>query len=179
MKITETKLKGAYIIDLEFMEDDRGFFGRTFCKEEFSKYQMKTDIKQCNLSFNKVKATFRGMHMQISPYQEAKYVRCIRGSIYDIIIDLRDSSSTYKKWIGVELTSENRRMLYIPEGFAHGFITLEDCSEVFYQMAESFYPQSAIGYCWNDPEFNIILPTSIKVISQKDLSYKPFENKYD
>lgn len=175
MKITETELKGAYIIDLEIMEDDRGFFSRAFCKEEFSKYQMKTDIKQCNLSYNKVKGTFRGMHMQIRPFQEAKYVRCIRGSIYDIIIDLRDTSFTYKKWIGVELNSENMRMLYIPEGFAHGFLTLEDCSEVFYQMTEFFNPSFSIGYRWDDPAFNIDLPIEIKIASLKDLSYAKFE----
>lgn len=174
MKFKETSLKGAYIIDVELIEDDRGFFARSWCKEEFYKQNLNSKLIQCNISFNKLKGTLRGMHFQVKPYEEAKLVRCTRGAIYDVIIDLRKSSSTFLSWVGVELTADNRRSLYIPEGFAHGFQTLEDNSEVFYQMSEEYHPECARCIRWNDPEFNIKWPLDVSKISYKDKTIQFF-----
>jgi dTDP-4-dehydrorhamnose 3,5-epimerase len=171
MIFTETKLKGAFIIEPEKLEDDRGFFARTFCQKEFAAYGLNTNFVQCNISFNKKKGTLRGMHYQVAPHQEVKLVRCTRGAIYDAIIDLRPGSSTCKQWVAVELTATNCRMLYIPEGFAHGFQTLEDNTEVFYQMSEFYYPESARGVRWDDPELNIEWPYCLPILSDKDRSY--------
>ncbi|MCK5398353.1 MAG: dTDP-4-dehydrorhamnose 3,5-epimerase family protein, partial [Thermoplasmata archaeon] len=140
MIFTETRLKGAFIIDIEPIEDDRGFFARSWCRNEFEKHGLNPDLVQCNISFNKKKGTLRGMHYQTAPHEESKLVRCTRGSLFDVIIDLREDSGTYKKWFGIELSAENRRMIYMPGGFAHGFQTLEDNTEVFYQMTEFYYP---------------------------------------
>ena len=174
MKFIETKLKGTYIIELEPMEDERGFFARTFCQDEFRKNGIDFNIVQCNISYNKKKGTLRGMHYQIAPYEEAKLVGCIRGAIYDVIIDLRVGSSTYCQWFAVELTEENYKMLYIPKGFAHGFQTLEDNTVVFYQMSEFYYPECARGVRWDDSTFEIEWPLSEQVMSKKDLSYPDF-----
>src|SRR3954469_15391758 len=171
MYFTETKLKGAYTIELKLIEDERGFFARTFCVQEFEAQGLNPRIVQCNVSYNKQKGTLRGMHYQAAPHAEAKLVQCIRGAIYDVMIDLRPESATFKQWLGVELTADNRRMLYIPEGFAHGFQTLEDETEVFYQMSQFYAPQSAQGLRWDDPAFQIEWPADKRIISSKDLSY--------
>lgn len=171
MKFTETELEGAYLIEPERLEDERGFFARTFCKDEFERYGLNSDIVQCNISFNHKKSTLRGMHYQIKPYEEAKMVRCTRGSIYDVIIDLRSDSSTYCQWVAMKLTADNYKMLYIPEGFAHGFMTLEDNTEVLYQMSKSYHPEYARGVRWNDAVFGIEWPETPTLISKKDKNY--------
>ena len=140
MIFTETKLKGAYIIDLQRLEDERGFFARSFCRREFETHGLNPNVVQCNVSFNVKKGTMRGMHYQAKPFEEAKLVRCTMGSIYDVIVDLRPDSLTFKDFLGLQLTAHNKHSLYIPEGFAHGFLTLEDNTEVFYQMSEFFAP---------------------------------------
>jgi dTDP-4-dehydrorhamnose 3,5-epimerase len=175
MIFTETKLKGAYIIDVKRIEDERGFFGRSYCEKEFEEYGLNTNIVQTNVSYNKKKGTLRGMHMQITPYEETKLVRCTRGAIYDVIIDMRENSDTYKQWIGVELTADNYRMLFVPEGFAHGFITLEDNSDVTYQVTQFYTPGSEKGIRWNDPAFNIEWPIEPVVVSEKDQAHPDFE----
>jgi len=168
---TETKLKGAFIIDVEPIEDERGLFARSWCREEFKTHGLNPELAQCNISFNKKKGTLRGMHYQIPPHEEAKLVRCTMGAIFDVIIDLRPDSPTCKQWVGEELTAKNRKMFYIPEGFAHGFLTLEDATEVFYQMSAPYVPDSASGVRWDDPVFNIHLPEQPQIISQRDQSY--------
>jgi dTDP-4-dehydrorhamnose 3,5-epimerase len=174
MIFKETRLKGAYIVELEKLADERGFFARTFDQKEFEAHGLNPRVMQCNISFNKNNGTLRGMHYQIAPYQEAKLVCCTKGAIYDVIIDLRKDSPTLKQWIAVELTADNRRMLYIPEGFAHGFQTLKDNTEVFYQMSEFYHPEASRGVRWNDPVFGIVWPNDIIVISDKDREYLDF-----
>ncbi len=171
MIFTETKLRGAYQIDFELRADERGYFSRSFCQQEFSAHGLKTAIAQSNVSFNKNKGTLRGMHFQISPKAEAKLVRCTRGAIFDVIIDLRPESANYCSWVSVELTANNHRMLYIPEGFAHGFQSLEDDSEVFYQMFEFYSPEHARGVRWDDPAFRIVWPLPDPIMSDKDRTY--------
>jgi dTDP-4-dehydrorhamnose 3,5-epimerase len=177
MIFTETKLKGAFIIEPERQEDERGFFARTFCQEEFKAHGLNPNLVQCSISFNKKKGTVRGMHCQVAPYQETKLVRCTQGAIYDVIIDLRSDSLTFKKWLAADLTAENRRMFYIPKGFAHGFQTLKDNTEVHYQMSEFYHPESFKGIRWDDSTFNVKWPLSSTVISEKDLSYPDFKKK--
>jgi dTDP-4-dehydrorhamnose 3,5-epimerase len=174
MIFKETSIKGAYIIEMEPLEDERGFFTRSFCQKEFEEHGLNPRIAQCNISYNKKKGTLRGMHYQIAPHQEAKLVCCIKGAIYDVIIDLRKESSTLKQWIAVELTAENHRMLYVPEGFAHGFQTLKDDTVVFYQMSEFYHPECARGVRWDDPAFGVEWPDDIRVISDKDRQYPDF-----
>lgn len=177
MIFIETKLKGSFIIKPERIEDERGFFARIWCEREFKKHGINTNIVQCNVSYNKDKGTLRGMHYQAAPYEEAKLVRCTSGAIYDVIIDLRPDSDSFKQWISVNLNAENRTMLYIPENFAHGFLTLEDNTEVFYQMSGFYVPGSARGIRWDDPSFGIQLPGLVTVISEKDLQYPLYESK--
>lgn len=174
MIFTETKLKSAYIIELERLEDERGFFARTWCQREFKEYGLNPTLVQCNISFNIKKGTLRGMHYQAAPCREAKLVRCTFGSIYDVIIDLRPESETFKQWISVELTANDRKMLYVPEGFAHGFLTLMDNTEVFYQMTEYYAPGYARGIRWNDPAFGIQWPIDVLIISEKDKQFPDF-----
>jgi dTDP-4-dehydrorhamnose 3,5-epimerase len=198
MIFTETKLKGAYIIELEKLEDDRGFFARTFCRKEFEAHGLNPNIAQCNISYSSKRGTLRGMHYQASPYEEAKLVSCIGGSIYDVIIDLRPGSLTYCQWMAVELFAQdkvnseqsavsglqftahgsqltaNHRMLYIPEGFAHGFVTLVDDTEVVYQMSQFYMPGYARGVRWDDPAFGINWPAGVTVISERDRTYDDF-----
>lgn len=170
-----TQLKGAFIIKLEPLEDERGFFARTFCPEEFEKHGLNTRVVQCNVSYNRKKGTLRGMHYQLAPHSEAKLVTCVAGSIYDVIIDLRPESPTYCKWLAVELSAcHPRSMLYIPENFAHGFQTLADDTEVFYQMSEFYHPNSARGLRWDDPGFNIEWPAAKRIVSEKDQSFPDF-----
>ena len=174
MIFTETKLKGAYIIDLQKLKDERGFFARSFCRREFETHGLNPNVVQCNVSFNVKKGTMRGMHYQAKPFEEAKLVRCTMGSIYDVIVDLRPDSLTFKDFLGLQLTAHNKHSLYIPEGFAHGFLTLEDNTEVFYQMSEFFAPDSARGFRYNDPAFGIDWPEEVQVISDRDRDYPDF-----
>lgn len=171
MKFIETRLKGAFIIEPERLEDERGFFARTFCPKEFEDHGLNPRIVQCNISYNKHKGTLRGMHYQVALMAEAKLVSCTRGAIYDVIIDLRPESPTYCQWFAEELNAENRKMIYIPEGFAHGFQTTEDETEVFYQMSEFYSPEHARGVRWDDPVFGIEWPLDMKIISEKDKEY--------
>lgn len=177
MIFTETKLKGAFIIDIDPHEDERGFFARTWCEDEFNRYGLTSRLVQCNISYNKKKGTLRGMHYQIEPYPEAKLVRCTNGVIYDVIIDLREESATFKQWFSLELSSKNRRALYVPEYFAHGFQTLTDDAEVFYQMSEAYHPESARGLRWDDSTFQIIWPIASVIISKKDQLYNTWKEK--
>lgn len=174
MIFQETKLKGAFIIEMQRLADERGFFARSWCQKEFGDHGLNSRLVQCSISFNDKKGTLRGMHFQTAPYEEAKLVRCTRGAIYDVIIDLRSGSQTFKKHLGVLLDAENRKMLYVPEGFAHGFLTLEDNTEVFYQMSESYAPEYGRGFRWNDPIFGIEWPSEVKVISDRDRTYPDF-----
>lgn len=174
MIFTETKLAGAFVIEPERRADERGFFARAFCKQEFEAHGLNPEVVQCNVSFNKHKGTLRGMHYQAAPFAEAKLVRCTSGSIYDVIIDLRPASATFKKYFAVELSAENRRMLYIPEDFAHGFQTLQDDTEVFYQMAQGYSAEYARGVRWNDPAFGIKWPKDERIIIQRDQDYPDF-----
>jgi dTDP-4-dehydrorhamnose 3,5-epimerase len=174
MIFTPTRLTGAYIIEPQPIEDQRGFFARTFCRKEFAEHDLKTELVQCNISFNKKKGTLRGMHYQAAPYQEAKLVRCTAGAIYDVIIDLRPDSATYTQWVSVELNADNRKMLYVPEDFAHGFLTLTEDTEIFYQMAQFYAPGAARGLRWNDPAFGIDWPENITTISSRDQDYPDF-----
>ena len=174
MIFIETKLKGAYIINLELLADDRGFFARTFCQEEFKKHNLNTEIAQANISYNKTKGTLRGLHMQLPPNEESKLIKCVRGAIYDVIVDLRKNSGTFKQWIGVELSADNHQMLYVPEGFAHGFITLQNDTEVTYQMNQFYKPGYEKGFRWNDPAFGINWPMQPLVISEKDKHFSLF-----
>ena len=177
MIFTETKLRGAFIIEPEQLEDERGSFARTFCRKEFDANGLNPNLVQCNISFNKKKGTLRGMHFQIPPYEECKLVRCTKGSICDVIIDLRPDSQTYCYWFAVELTAEKYRMLYVPKGFAHGFQTLEDDTEVFYQMSEYYHSEAARGIRWDDPVFNFSWPLQNSIMSEKDQHYPLFDKK--
>ncbi len=174
MIFTETSLAGAFHIDIRKLEDPRGFFARTFCQKEFIEHGLNTRVAQCNVSYNIKKGTWRGLHLQISPYQEAKLVQCISGAIYDVIVDLRPKSPTYMKHLGVTLRAEEYQMLYVPEGFAHGFLTLTDHVNVFYQISEFYAPEYARGFRWDDPAFGIVLPEEVKVISERDARYPDF-----
>ncbi len=175
MIFIETKIKGPYVIEIEKLEDERGFFGRSWCKNEMKKHGINANILQANISFNIQKGTLRGMHYQVAPHQEAKLVRCSRGSIYDVVIDLRKNSPTFKQWIGVELTQDNYKMLYVPEDFAHGFITLENNCEISYLMSALYVPGSGATIRWNDPLFNIQWPLEPTVMSEKDKTQSDFK----
>jgi dTDP-4-dehydrorhamnose 3,5-epimerase len=171
MIFTEIDLKGAFVIDLELKHDHRGFFARSFCAQDFEAHGLKPTVAQCNLSFNHKKGTLRGMHYQISPAAETKLVRCTRGAIYDVIIDMRPESPTFLQHFGVELTEENRRALYIPEMFAHGYQALTDGAEVVYQVGEFYTPGYERGLRHNDPFFNIQWPQEVTEISEKDSNW--------
>jgi dTDP-4-dehydrorhamnose 3,5-epimerase len=174
LKFVPTSLAGAYVIEEEPHHDQRGFFARTWCQKEFERYGLNPRLVQCNVSYNLRKGTWRGLHYQVAPHEEAKLVRCIAGAICDVIVDLRPDSPTFKKHLTATLSARNRKMLYVPEKFAHGFLTLEDHTEVFYQMSEFHSPESARGFRWNDPEFRIQLPLEVAVISDRDASYPDF-----
>jgi len=176
MLFTETQLKGAFIVELEQRQDDRGFFARTFCATEFAAHGLKPTVAQCNLSFNFKKGTLRGMHYQIAPAGETKLVRCTQGAIYDVIIDMRPDSPTYLSHIGVELTAENRRALYVPELFAHGYQALTDAAEVVYQVGEFYTPGYERGLRYDDPTFGIDWPVAVSEISQKDAAWPMFNS---
>ena len=171
MIFEETGLAGALLIEPERMADSRGFFARTFCARDFAERGLASVFVQSSVSFNLRAGTLRGLHFQLPPHREVKLVRCTAGAIWDAIVDLRAGSPTRLRWFGSELSAENRRMLYIPEGFAHGFITLQPNSEVFYEMTEFFAPQAARGLRWNDPAFAIAWPKEPQVIAERDASY--------
>ena len=171
MKFEEAPLSGAYVIDLERMNDERGFFARSFCELEFAAHGLDTSFVQCNISYNARAGTLRGLHYQQAPHAEGKIVRCTAGAIYDVIVDLRPDSPTLRQWFGIDLSADNRRALFVPRGFAHGFQTLADRSEVFYQMSEFFHAPSARGIRWDDPALGIRWPLSEPIVSEKDRSY--------
>lgn len=175
MTFHETMLSGVLEIRLEPKADERGFFARTWCRKEFESHGLNPNVVQCSASFNTRKGTLRGIHYQATPSPETKVVRCTRGAIYDVVVDLRRQSPTFKDWIGVALTAANRHMLYVPEGCAHGFLTLEDETEVFYQMSEFYNPELGRGVRWNDPAFQISWPGKVEVISERDRTYPDFE----
>lgn len=170
----QTKLKGAFIIQIEKKEDSRGFFARSWDVKEFEQNVSNSNLVQCNISYNNKKGTIRGMHYQKNPNEEAKLIRCTKGKIYDVIIDLRPNSTSYKKWEAFELSSDNYKLVYVPEGFAHGFQTLEDNTEIFYQHSQFYSLKDEAGIRWNDPKFNITWPLNISEISNKDNNIKDF-----
>jgi dTDP-4-dehydrorhamnose 3,5-epimerase len=173
---TETTVSGAFVIDLEPRGDERGFFARTFCRAEFEEHGLNPYIDQCNLSRSVQAGTLRGMHFQLPPHEEAKLVRCTRGALYDVALDLRPDSPSYLRWVGAELTAENHRMLYVPEGCAHGFQTLVAETEVFYQVSAAYAPDAERGVRWNDEAFQIEWPeVEDRVISDKDRSWPDYE----
>lgn len=175
MIFQETTLKGSYVIEVDKIGDERGFFGRLWCEQEMKGHGLKTNIVQANCSKSKKKGTIRGLHFQMNPYQETKLIRCTRGAIYDVIIDLRPESPTFKKWFGVKLTEDNYKMLYVPENFANGFLTLEDNSEAYYMTTQVYNATAERGIRWNDPSFNIQWPTEVEAISSKDENHKNFD----
>jgi dTDP-4-dehydrorhamnose 3,5-epimerase len=174
MIFTETAIRGACIVDLERIEDERGFFARSFCREEFRAHGLKSDIAQSNISFNRKRGTIRGMHLQIAPDAEAKLVCCTRGAIHDVIVDLRPESPTYCRWVAVRMTEDDGRALYVPEGIAHGFQTLSHDTQLFYQMFTFYVPESQRGVRWDDPAFAIEWPLPNPIMSKRDRSYPPF-----
>ncbi len=174
MVFTKTQLAGVFIIEPERLEDERGFFARTWCQREFEAHHLNASLAQCNISFNRGRGTLRGLHYQVAPHEEAKLVRCTMGSIYDVVVDLRLQSATFRMWIAVELTATNRKMLYVPERVAHGFQTLEDNTEVFYQMSDFYHPECARGVRWNDPAFGVQWPLSVETMSARDQQYPDF-----
>ncbi|MFO0907082.1 MAG: dTDP-4-dehydrorhamnose 3,5-epimerase [Isosphaeraceae bacterium] len=175
MRFQETPIPGAFLIDLEKRGDDRGFFARAFCVNEFSAHGLATQFVQVNNSLTAQKGTLRGMHYQLAPKAETKVVRCIRGALYDVILDLRQGSPTFGQHFGAELSAENRRMMYVPKGFAHGFITLSDDTEAFYFVDEFYAPEQERGVRWNDPKFGIAWPAEPVVLSDKDRNWRDFD----
>lgn len=175
MKFMETRLAGAFIIEIEKHVDERGFFARSWCQREFASHGLESGLVQCSISHNTSQFTLRGMHYQSAPDEEVKLVRCTCGAIYDVIIDLRRESATFRHWIAVELNAENRRTLYVPKGFAHGFLTLRPDTEIFYQMSEFYVPDSARGLRWNDPGIGIEWPKTPRVISFRDNNYPDYD----
>ena len=171
----ETKLSGVFEINVLPAHDSRGFFARSWCQKEFEEHGLEPKLRQCNISFNIRKGTLRGMHYQIAPNAEAKLVRCTSGSIYDVVIDLRPDSPTYRSWVGAALSAEIRNMMYVPKGCAHGFVTLADNTEVCYQMSDFYSPEAARGIRWDDPTFKVAWPARVEVISERDRTYPDFE----
>ena len=174
MLFTPLEIPGAFLVDIEPKTDDRGFFARSYCKKEFEAHGLGTRLSQCNISYSEAVGTLRGMHIQLAPYQEAKLVRCTRGSLYDVMVDLRRDSPTYCKWFGVTLTAASRQAVYVPEGCAHGFQTLEPASEAFYQVSEYYSKEFERGYRWNDPAFGIVWPLPDPVLSPRDRAHADY-----
>jgi len=175
MTFHETKLPGVFEVRLELKQDERGFFARSWCEKEFAAAGLNPKIVQCSVSFNARKGTLRGMHYQSAPYAESKLVRCTRGAIYDVVLDLRPHAPTFKDWVAVVLSAADRNMIYVPNGCAHGFLTLEDNTEIFYQMSEFYSPECSRGVRWDDPAFGIAWPDGALVISERDRSFPTFE----
>ena len=171
MTFTETKIPGVFVVGLQRLEDERGSFARSWCRREFAEHGLDDALVQCNISFNFKKGTLRGMHFQAAPHLEGKLVRCTRGALFDVALDLRPSSPAFLQWYGSELTPDNGRMLFIPKGCAHGFLTLADNTEIFYQMTEYYYPDGARGVRWNDPLFGIVWPAPVTTMSPRDRDY--------
>jgi dTDP-4-dehydrorhamnose 3,5-epimerase len=176
MTFRESKISGVYEICVERVPDERGFFARTWCRTEFEAHGLNPEVVQSSISFNVRKGTLRGMHYQSPPHAEAKIVRCTRGGIYDVVVDLRRQSPTFKHWIAATLTAEDRNMIYVPEGCAHGFLTLQDESEILYQMSEFYNAESARGVRWDDPAFQVVWPEKVAVISDRDRTYPNFQS---
>jgi len=174
MIFTATQLDGSWLIDLEPREDERGFFARIWCRQELAARGLDTEIAQESLSFNRHRGTVRGLHFQRPPHEETKIVRCTRGGIFDVIVDLRPRSPTYLRWQGFELTAENHKALYVPKGFAHGFQTLVDDAEIVYQISEFYAPNSAGGHRYDDAAFGVAWPLPVTMISERDLSWPAF-----
>ncbi len=174
VRFVETTLPGVFVIEAERLQDERGFFARTYCEREFTAHGLNPVVAQCSTSYNRLKGTLRGLHCQAAPQGEAKVVRCTAGAIHDVVLDLRPGSSMFKRWIAVELNAENRRMVYIPEGLYHGFQTLADDTEVFYQMSEFFESSAARGVRYNDPALAIDWPLPVSVITERDKSFVDF-----
>lgn len=179
MKFLETDFKNCFLIDIDKEIDHRGFFARVWDKKIFASHNINTNLSQCSISANKKIGTLRGIHYQTYPHEEDKLVRCTRGRIFDVVVDLRPNSKTYKKWMGVELSEENYRMIYIPKGIAHGFQTLEDNTEVFYQISDEYMPNYSKGIRWNDPTFDIEWPIDSPIMSQRDKEYPNFEKSME
>lgn len=175
MRFTELDLKGAFLIEMEERRDARGFFARSFCTEEFAAHGLPERFPQCNVSFNPKAGTLRGMHFQAEPRPETKLVRCTRGAIFDVIVDLRPASPTYCRWVGKTLSADNHAALYVPAGFAHGFLTLTDDAEVFYMMGETYVAELARGVRWDDPAFAIAWPSPPAAISERDAAFADFQ----
>ena len=176
MIFTETKLPGAYVVDLQERHDNRGFFARAWCRNELQDQGIPMQVVQANLAHTEKRGTLRGMHYQIPPHAELKFFRCIRGGIYDVMLDLRPESPTFGQWLGIELSAENRRAVYIPAGFAHGYQTLTDDAEVFYMVSEAYAPGAESGIRWNDPAFGIEWPiTENLILSDKDLNWPDYD----
>jgi dTDP-4-dehydrorhamnose 3,5-epimerase len=174
MIFTKTNLEGAFIVEIQRLEDERGFFARTFCQREFQQHGLNPNLVQCNISYNRTKGTLRGMHFQSTPYQEAKLVCCVQGAVFDVIIDIRPESPTYRKNFAIELRADLHNALFVPEGFAHGFLTLEPDTRVFYQMSEFYAPDAARGFRWNDPAFGVKWNGEINLISERDANYPDY-----
>ena len=174
MKFEPAPLPGAFVITPERLHDERGYFARSFCRRDFEEHGLNPNVAQCNLSLSIRRGTLRGMHFQLPPHQEAKLVRCVAGALHDVIIDLRPASPTFRKHFGLRLDPSEDRMLYVPEGFAHGFLTLEDSTSVFYQISEPYEPASASGVRWNDPAFGIEWPFEPLVMAERDRTYPDF-----
>ena len=177
MVFSETGLPAAFIVDVDGHDDERGFFARSWCQREFEARGMNSRVVQCNISRNRLTGTLRGMHYQVAPHAEAKLVRCTAGAIYDVIVDLRPDSPTFRRYFGVVLSAENHRALYVPEEFAHGFLTLADNSEVLYHMSQFYEPAAAQGFRWDDPAFNIAWPEPVRLMSERDRNYPDFQTK--
>ena len=179
MRFVETGLAGAYVLEVERREDSRGFFGRAFCVNEMTAHGLNPKVVQANVGFSRAKGTLRGMHLQLAPHAEVKLVRCTMGAVFDVIVDLRPDSPTHRKWFGLELTAENRKALYIPEGFAHGYQTLADDTEITYQTSEFYAPGSAKGVRYNDSAFGITWPLAVTSISDADAAWPDYAGRLD
>lgn len=174
MIFSRASIAGAYVVDLDPVHDERGFFARAFCEQEFEQHGLASRFPQCNVSFNRRRHTLRGLHYAVPPHREAKLVRCTRGAIFDVIVDLRRDSPTCFRWFGIELSERTRRMLYVPEGVAHGFLTLQPSTEVFYQMGAAYAPEAARGIRWDDPRFGIEWPHRPTLMSERDRTLPDF-----
>ena len=177
MIFTPTPLAGAYIIEPRKIEDERGFFARILCNDEFAKHDLKLDLPQTNMARTYCRGTLRGLHFQEPPHAEVKIVRCTKGAIYDVIVDLRPEAPTFTSWFGLELSEDNFKALYVPEGFAHGYLTLADNSEIYYHTSKSYHPASATGVRYDDPEFEICWPIGISVVSRQDREWPDFATR--
>jgi len=171
MTFTESPLAGAFVVELERRRDERGFFARAYCATEFAEHGLGPELRQCSVSYNARQGTLRGLHYQAAPHEEHKLVRCTSGAVFDVIVDLRPASPTYRRWFGADLTADNHRSLFIPPGFAHGFISLTDHAEVYYMISAPYAAESSRGVRWNDPAFGIAWPLAPAVISARDAAY--------